>query len=206
MKKLKTWHAFVGTMAISFSPLSIASDIYRSPNADGSFRYASTPLDPSYTLYIEGESKAKRNVVPSSSAPRISKSNALDPFIERYAQKYQVDVDLVRAVIAVESAFNPKALSPKGAAGAMQLMPATAARYGVTQRTDPAQNIEAGVRYLRDLLARHEGNVALALAAYNAGEGAIARYGKRIPPYPETMQYVPAVLMRLQASRNLSSR
>jgi soluble lytic murein transglycosylase-like protein len=77
----------------------------------------------------------------------------------------------------------------------MQLMPATAARYGVTDPGDPAQNIDAGVRHLKDLLnVQHQGNVALALAAYNAGQGAVARHGGRIPPYRETMLYVPAVL------------
>ncbi len=76
----------------------------------------------------------------------------------------------------------------------MQLMPATAARYGVTDAGDAAQNIDAGVRHLRDLLNAHQGNVALALAAYNAGQGAVAKHRGRIPPYPETMLYVPAVL------------
>ena len=114
--------------------------------------------------------------------------------IEHYARLHNVPQDLVAALVGVESGFNTRAVSPKGAAGAMQLMPATAARYGVTNPEDPAQNIDAGVRHLKDLLVLHQGNVALALASYNAGQGAVARHGSRIPPYRETMLYVPAVL------------
>ena len=110
--------------------------------------------------------------------------------IDTIAKRHGVDPLLVRAVIRVESNFDPKAVSPKGAAGLMQLMPETAMRYGVENRFDPAQNIDGGVRYLRDLMAMFDGNLSLALAAYNAGEGAVLKYGRRIPPYPETQQYV----------------
>jgi soluble lytic murein transglycosylase-like protein len=101
---------------------------------------------------------------------------------------------LVRAIIVVESAFNPKAVSRRGAVGLMQLLPETARRYGVSNAFDPQQNILAGTRYLRDLIARYGNNLELVLAAYNAGTDAVERYGKRIPPYSETRQYVPAVL------------
>jgi soluble lytic murein transglycosylase-like protein len=110
--------------------------------------------------------------------------------IDTIARRHGVDPLLVRAVIRVESNFDPKAVSPRGAAGLMQLMPETAMRYGVENRFDPAQNIDGGVRYLRDLMAMFDGNLSLALAAYNAGEGAVIKYGRRIPPYPETQQYV----------------
>lgn len=178
-----------------------ATDIYRAENADGSFSYANAPSTPQYALYLKSGQKSEKKAfsnVSTSSSP-----SPLDPhaLIEHYAEKHQVDPNLVRAVAEVESALNPHAYSSKGAAGIMQLMPATALRYGVTQRTNPAQNIEAGVRYLKDLLSLHDGNVALALAAYNAGEGAVARYGKRIPPYPETMLYVSTVLNRFHALR-----
>jgi soluble lytic murein transglycosylase-like protein len=96
----------------------------------------------------------------------------------------------VRAVVQVESAFNPYALSPKGAQGLMQLMPATARQFGVTNAYNPAQNVKAGVAYLRQLLDRYGGNEELALAAYNAGPGAVAKYGERVPPYRETRNYV----------------
>lgn len=110
---------------------------------------------------------------------------------------------MVEAVVAVESSLNPAAVSPKGAQGAMQLMPATAARYGLNGPgawRDPERNIDAGVRHLKDLLSQHGGNVALALAAYNAGAGAVARHQGRIPPYRETMLYVPAVLAKSAAT------
>ena len=110
--------------------------------------------------------------------------------IDVIARRHGVDPLLVRAVIRVESNFDPRAVSPKGAAGLMQLMPETAMRYGVDNRFDPAQNVDGGVRYLRDLMAMFDGNLSLALAAYNAGEGAVLKYGRRIPPYPETQQYV----------------
>jgi len=113
--------------------------------------------------------------------------------IDAIARRHGVDPHLVRAVIRVESNFDPKAVSPKGAAGLMQLMPETAMRYGVENRFDPTQNVEGGVRYLRDLMAMFDGNLSLALAAYNAGEGAVIKYGRRIPPYPETQQYVVGV-------------
>src|SRR3954468_8193518 len=110
--------------------------------------------------------------------------------IDAIARRHGMDPLLVRAVIRVESNFDPRAVSPKGAAGLMQLMPDTATRYGVENRFDPAQNIDGGVRYLRDLMAMFDGNLSLAHAAYNAGEGAVLKYGRRIPPYPETQQYV----------------
>ena len=117
----------------------------------------------------------------------------LERLIAVVADRHGVDPHLVRAVIEVESGFNPKAVSPKGAAGLMQLMPATAARYQARDPSDPAQNIEAGTRYLRDLLEMFDGDTRLALAGYNAGEGAVKKYGA-IPPYPETQNYVPSVL------------
>jgi soluble lytic murein transglycosylase-like protein len=198
------WQAGLGALLACGSTMVVAADIYRSTHSDGSIRYASQALDPSYALYLKG---GPDSVGPKPSLIRLSSSRsahqaALDPLIEQIAYKHAVDPALVRAVIAVESRFNPHAVSAKGATGAMQLMPATAARYGVTNRADPTQNIEAGVRYLKDLLALHRGNVALALASYNAGEGAVARHGRRIPPYKETMLYVPAVLTRLEAARN----
>lgn len=114
--------------------------------------------------------------------------------IRQASRATNVPVALIRAVITAESAFNPYALSSTGAVGLMQLMPDTAARYGVKNRMDPSQNILGGARYLRDLMQMFNNNMHLAIAAYNAGEGAVMKYGRKIPPYPETVAYVPKVL------------
>jgi hypothetical protein len=197
--------AGIGALVVAFCVSVSATEIYRAENADGSFSYASSPLNFHYVLYLKSSQKSERKTFSKISARTFPSVSHLHILIEHYARKHQVEPDLMRAIAEVESAFNSHAVSPKGATGVMQLMPATAARYGVTRRTNPAQNIEAGVRYLKDLLLLHQGNVALALAAYNAGEGAVARHGRRIPPYPETMLYVSIVLNRLQALRNASS-
>ena len=113
-----------------------------------------------------------------------------DGLIERHAAAHGVRADLVRAVIQVESGFDPRAVSSKGALGLMQLMPAPAAELGVSDPFDPAENIRDGITYLRWLLDRYDGNEELALAAYNAGPGAVEQYGNRVPPYRETRDFV----------------
>lgn len=183
---------------ISPALAATVGNIFVSYSAEGMPSYASQRLDASYQLFIRGE-KVPKVVRTTASRKEASESYQqgklqLTPLIKHYARVHDVTPALVAAVVGQESGFNPRAVSPKGAAGAMQLMPATAARYGVTDRRDPEQNIDAGVRHLKDLLVQHQGNVALALAAYNAGQGAVARHGGRIPPYRETMLYVPAVL------------
>lgn len=112
------------------------------------------------------------------------------PLIREHASLQGIRAELVRAVIQVESAFNPRAVSPKGAMGLMQLMPATAAQFGVIDPFNPAENIRGGVTYLRRLLDKYNDNEQLALAAYNAGPNAVDRYGSKIPPYKETQNYV----------------
>lgn len=124
-----------------------------------------------------------------------------DDLIRKTAEKHRVDVALVKAVIRTESYFNPNATSRVGASGLMQLMPQTARRYGVTDLYSPRQNLEAGVRHLRYLLDRYPRRLKLALAAYNAGEEAVEKYGG-IPPYPETREYVKKVLHFLELYRS----
>ena len=106
------------------------------------------------------------------------------------ASRYHLDPDLIHSVIAIESNFDPKAVSPKNARGLMQLMPRTAEVLGVKDSFDPEQNIDGGTRYLRDLMAKYKSNLTLALAAYNAGPDSVDKYGHRVPPYLETMKYV----------------
>jgi soluble lytic murein transglycosylase-like protein len=118
------------------------------------------------------------------------------------AERYGLSEQLVAAVIRVESGFNPRAVSPKGAQGLMQLMPGTASMLGVRNSFDPRENIDGGVRHLRSLIDRFSDNLALALAAYNAGERAVVQHGG-IPPYPETQQYVTKVMSFYGASADV---
>jgi soluble lytic murein transglycosylase-like protein len=126
-------------------------------------------------------------------ATRLTAPALVFALIQRLAQQYSVDPHLVRAIITVESNFDPRAVSRAGAQGLMQLMPDTAARYRVEDPFDPHANIEGGIRYLRDLLRLFPSDLRHVLAAYNAGEGAVQYYGG-IPPYPETQRYVERVL------------
>jgi soluble lytic murein transglycosylase-like protein len=120
----------------------------------------------------------------------VERSRQFDDLISEHSRKSGVRTDLVRAVMQVESGFNPYARSPKGAMGLMQLMPETARQFGVKNAFSPAENVRAGVAYLRELLDRYQDNEELALAAYNAGPGAVDKHGQTVPPYRETQNYV----------------
>src|SRR6185295_11975001 len=118
------------------------------------------------------------------------RAKPFETLISEHSRTQGVRADLVRAVMQVESGFNPYARSPKGAMGLMQLMPATAKQYGVKNAFNPAENVRAGVAYLRELLDRYDNKEELALAAYNAGPGAVDKHGQTVPPYRETQSYV----------------
>jgi hypothetical protein len=120
----------------------------------------------------------------------LAEKTPFEKAIRGAAERYNLDADLIHCVIAVESNFNPKAISPKNARGLMQLLPQTAAQFGVKDIFDPEENINAGSHYLHDLLAKYGQNLTLALAAYNAGPERVDQYGHRVPPYLETMKYV----------------
>jgi soluble lytic murein transglycosylase-like protein len=168
-------------------PARADAQIYAWRDANGTLVLSDRAIDQPTAVYqVEGApSYVSTTPVEASSAREL-----YEPFVVEYSNRHSLRPELVRAVIQVESGYNPRALSPKGAMGLMQLMPETARMLGVQRPYDPEQNIRGGTRYLRLLLDKYEGNEELALAAYNAGSGAVDRYGKRIPPYRETRDYV----------------
>jgi Zn-finger nucleic acid-binding protein len=129
----------------------------------------------------------------------------IDGFIRQSGARYGVDPYLIFCVMEQESQFNPRALSPKGARGLMQLMPGTSARLGVARPSDPAQNIAGGTRYLKLLLQQFKGRIDLVLASYNAGEGAVMKFGWRVPPYRETREYVKRISYRYHGAKPATS-
>jgi len=142
---------------------------------------------------------------PPSALPAASQSSPYRELVEAAAARYSVDADLITSVIAVESNFDPKAISPKNARGLMQLLPETAARLGVQNIFDPRENIDAGTRYLRDLLQKYNNDLTLALAAYNAGPDRVQQYG-RVPPIAETISYVRRVKQNYDKSKSDSAQ
>ena len=168
-------------------PSQADAQIYVWRDANGNLVLSDRRLDAGAVTYAVPNAPAFRSIRPAeSSAVR----ERFEPLVREHAARQSLRPDLVRAVIQVESGFNPRATSPKGAMGLMQLMPATARELGVRDAYDPADNIRGGTTYLRQLLDRYEGNEELALAAYNAGSGAVDRYGRQVPPYQETQDYV----------------
>lgn len=184
------------SLVIALASMGANAQIYLGETDEGSVVLSNTTNDPSYTLLIEAE-KILATAEPAdtgSTAGSLRIPRDYWQYVQEASQVTQVPSALIHAVIAVESNFNPRAQSSKGAQGLMQLMPATARRFGNTDRWDPRQNILAGSKYLRWLLDFFDQNLELALAGYNAGESAVLNAGRRIPQYAETVRYVPKVL------------
>ena len=183
------------------------ADIFRYVDADGAVHFTNVPQDSRFKVYLK--EKRKADPVTETLAGEIryydekERARYAKP-IQDAAKATRLDAALIHAVISAESGYNPFARSRKGAAGLMQLMPETAKRYGVKNRLDPAQNISGGARYLRDLIRMFNNDLQLAVAAYNAGENAVVRAGNRIPPYQETMTYVPRVMSYYRKYRTTS--
>lgn len=189
----------VGLFALLVLPVAAATalparaDIYSFKDERGVVHFTNMPsLDRRYKLLYR---EARSAPVPSRGwMPTEADIRRYQAIVETAANNHGVDKALVHAVISAESGYNPNAVSPRGASGLMQLMPETARRYGVRNIFDPTENVGGGVRYLKDLLAMFNGDMRLALAGYNAGENAVIRAGNRVPPYPETKNYVPKVM------------
>ncbi len=173
---------------------TVVADVYKYEAPDGRVYYTDEPQHKKYKLIIRSKPKGY------TAAFKHLKANKkkYTPFIQQAAAKHGLDPRLIHAVIYAESAYDAQATSRAGAVGLMQLMPATAQQYGATNRKDPKQNIFAGTRYLKYLLGLFDNNLALSIAAYNAGEHAVKKYANQIPPYPETQKYVKQVLKLYQ--------
>jgi soluble lytic murein transglycosylase-like protein len=201
---------------------SAYADVYEYVDEQGMSYYSNVSVDERYHLMIEVPPEVVANSdnshtaksASNNTASTINTATAQDDIaaqaainnsaqvlahVKQSAINNQLDSELILAVMHVESANNSQARSPKGAQGLMQLMPATARRFGVKDNFDPLQNIEGGAKYLKVLLKLFHNDVSLALAGYNAGEYAVMKYGNRIPPYQETQAYVPKVLKLYQA-------
>ena len=195
-------------VALGVAAPECQADIYAYTDLSGTTHFTDHPDNASYKLILRTPPDA--TVRQSADARRASawlaRSVDYDATIGRAADAAHIQPELVRAVIVVESGFNPRAISRRGAVGLMQLLPATARRYGAFNAFDPEQNIFAGAHYLADLIARYgTDKLELAVAAYNAGEDAVERYGRRIPPFKETQAYVPNVLRMYHALRAQSA-
>ena len=201
-------------VALACATTVARADIYGYIDADGNAHFSAEKLDERYQLFMRGDGafdSAELTAPAPAAAPQgpIRQYLAQHPNLKKYeplmtqaAHDYAVELPLLKAVMAAESGFNPGAVSPKGAVGLMQVMPATAERYGLQadkrksvsdKLADPKTNIRLGARYLRDLMRLFPDQIALVLASYNAGEGAVQKYRNRVPPYPETQNYVKLV-------------
>ena len=188
--------ACLGGLVATICPARSLADIYQSVGPDGVVSFTNTKA-PGAKLYQKGP--RPQVFLPADTSPE--RYTRYDNWIREAAALYQIPEALIRAVIRVESDFDPRAVSPANARGLMQMIPETAERMLVADVFDPRQNIFGGVRYLRVLANTFNGDLALTVAAYNAGEGAVTRHGG-IPPYPETQDYVVKVIGYYRQYRN----
>jgi soluble lytic murein transglycosylase-like protein len=172
------------------------ADIYRFEDDEGIVHFTDAPTDKRFKIFLRDLKKDKELRTKLKHVSSVNPTE-YEHIIKTYADKYGVSASLIKAVIHAESGYNPNAVSSKGASGLMQLMPGTARSLKVADRFNPRDNVEGGVKYLRFLLDTFRGDVSLALAAYNAGLGKVAKYGG-IPPYNETRTYVNRVLSYMQ--------
>jgi soluble lytic murein transglycosylase-like protein len=195
---------YVVTLVIFFCLFFLTSlssaGIYRYVDENGVIHFTNCPRDPKFKLYIRESKEDVGDDNNSSSGASIRDSNQYDSLISEFSRKYQVDFALIKAIIRAESAFNPLAVSRKGAKGLMQLMPETAQRVNVSNVFNPRENIEGGVRHFKYLLSLFNDDLRLSLAAYNAGENVVGEL-RSIPPYRETVDYVKRVLSFYQSYR-----
>src|SRR4051812_21712934 len=177
----------IAVAGILLSPVTAQAQIYAWRDINGTLVLSDRKLVDGAQTYAVADTPSLRVTRPEETGER---GREFDSIVQEHAVRHAIRPELVRAVIQVESGFNPRALSPKGAMGLMQLMPATARSLGVVDPFAPADNIRGGTAYLRHLLDRFDGDESLALAAYNAGPEAVDRYGRQVPPYRETRDYV----------------
>ena len=188
----------VAVLALGAVAQSAFADIYMLKDERGVVHFTNIPQGDKRFKLVRKEAGTPALTaaagLPQYLLPTEEMIRRYSSIIESTSRTHNVESALVHAVITAESGYNPGAVSRAGARGLMQLMPGTASRFGVQNIMDPTENIQGGVRYLRELLTMFNGNKELAVAAYNAGENAVIRHGNRIPPYAETVSYVPKVL------------
>jgi soluble lytic murein transglycosylase-like protein len=191
-----TYLALAGALGLAVVAPTAQADVWKFVDRYGVVHLSDRPMGPGSELLVRGKKRVKNRSVSSKHSPGNLQENEkrYTRLIDRVSRELSLDRNLVHAVVRVESAFDPQAVSRTGAVGLMQLMPRTAELYGVRDSRNPTQNIYAGVLHLRKLIQQFN-DVVLALAAYNAGENAVINYGYKVPPYPETQNYVRKVLV-----------
>ena len=195
LRSIQLWSALTSALVAGLCLLHPAlADIYAYTANDGTVNLSNVPADDRYAIVVRTPEVVPPRVAAEALPPTIAQKVHYDRMVNEVAKTYGLDSALLHAVISVESSYRSNAVSRKGAAGLMQLMPVLARHYGVANPLDPVQNLHGGAKHLRHLLKAYKNDVSLALAAYNSGETAVARHGKRIPPFRETTSYVPRVL------------